>query len=127
VTKGDGRRALRVAELIRARFAEAARRRLDDPRLAGLVVSRVHVSDDLSVVDVGVRFLGVDVPDERRRLVDRLRRALPALRRSLVSGIELRRVPSFRVHYDEGEDARERVETLLHEIANDPKPEPDAK
>lgn len=125
MTKGDGRRALRVAELIRPRFAEAARRRLDDPKLAGLVVTRVEVSDDLSVVDIGVRFLGVDAVDERRRLVDRLRKALPVLRRTLLEGLDLRRVPTIRVHYDEGEDARSRVESLLHEIANDPKPKPE--
>jgi len=78
-------------------------------------------TDDLSVVDIGVRFLAVEKVDERRLLVDRLRRALPVLRRNLLSGMELRRVPSLRVHYDEGEDARERVETLLHEIAIAPK------
>ena len=121
MTKGDGRRALRVAELIRARFAETARKKLDDPKLAGLVVSRVEVSDDLSVVDIGVRFLTEQTAEERRRLVDRLRRALPMLRRDLLSGLDLRRVPNVRVHYDGGEDARERIESLLHEIAKDDK------
>jgi len=113
---GDGRRALRVAELVRARFAEAARRKLDDPKLAGLTISDVRISDDLSVVDIRVRFAGVDAEPERRRLLAKLKRVLPVLRRSILESIELRRAPELRVHHDDGADAAERVQKLLAEI-----------
>lgn len=113
---GDGRRALRVAELVRARFAEAARRKLDDPKLGGLVVSDVRISPDLSVVDLVVRFAGVDAEPERQKLLSKLRRALPALRRIVLDRLELRRAPELRVHLDQGQEAATRVDELLREI-----------
>lgn len=117
----SGRRSLRVAGLVRARFVEAARRELGDPKLAGLVVSDVRITDDLSLVHVSVRFLGVDSPDERKVLFRKLVRALPRLRRSMLDKLELRRVPELRVHLDEGGDAAQRVEELLREIEEERK------
>lgn len=113
---GDGRRALRVAEVIRARFAEAARRKLDDPKMAGLVVTDLQISDDLSIVDIRVRFMGVESEVERRRLLRKLQRVLPVLRRSVLDRLELRRAPELRLHHDDGAEAAQRVDQLLREI-----------
>lgn len=112
----EGRRSLRVAELARAEFTRAVQRRIDDPRLRGVLVAGVSVSDDLSVIDFGVRFSGVQSADDQRKLVKRLERVLPRLVREIVPRLELRRVPALRVHYDAGEDATRRVEELLREI-----------
>jgi ribosome-binding factor A len=111
-----GRRGLRVAEIARSEFTRAVLRRIDDPRLQSLVVVNVHVTDDLSLVDIGVRFVGVDSSDEQRKLLAKLQRALPRLTREVVPRLELRRAPSLRLHFDSGEDATRRVEELLHEI-----------
>ncbi|HWA77879.1 MAG TPA: 30S ribosome-binding factor RbfA [Polyangiaceae bacterium] len=111
-----GRRGLRVAEIARSEFTRAVLRRIDDPRLQSLVVVNVHVTDDLSLVDIGVRFVGVDSSDEQRKLLAKLQRALPRLTREIVPRLELRRAPSLRLHFDSGEDATRRVEELLHEI-----------
>ena len=116
-----GRRALRVAGLVRARFVEATRRELADPKLSGLVVSDVRITDDLSLVHVSVRFLGVESVDERRLLLRKLIRVLPRLRRSMLDKLELRRVPELRLHLDEGGDAAQRVEELLKEIEEERK------
>jgi ribosome-binding factor A len=117
----DGRRALRVAGLVRARFAEAVKRELHDPRLSGLVVSDVQISDDLALVHIRVRFLGVEDATERRVLMTRLKRVLPRLRRSMLEKLELRRMPELRVHFDEGGDAAQRVDELLREIEEEKK------
>lgn len=117
----SGRRALRVGELVRARFAEAVQRELHDPKLAGLVVSDVRVTDDLSLVHIRVRFMGVEAPEERRVLMRRLKRVLPRLRRSMLDKLELRRVPELRLHHDDGGDAAERVDQLLREIEEERK------
>jgi ribosome-binding factor A len=111
-----GRRGLRVAEIARSEFTRAVLRRIDDPRLQSLVVVNVHVTDDLSLVDIGVRFVGVESSDEQRKLLAKLQRALPRLTREVVPRLELRRAPSLRLHFDSGEDATRRVEELLHEI-----------
>lgn len=119
-----GRRGLRVAEIARAEFTRAALRRIDDPRLQTLTVVNVSVPDDLSLVDIGVRFAGVESPEEQRKLVAKLQRALPRLAREIVPRLELRRAPALRVHYDSGVDATRRVEELLHEIKTDAEPKP---
>lgn len=117
---------MRVAELIRGRFAEAVQRELHDPHLMGLVVSDVRVTDDLSLVHIRVRFLDVKVEDEAgaKQLMTRLKRALPRLRRAMLDKLELRRVPELRVHYDEGSSAAHRVDELLREIEDDRKKAP---
>jgi ribosome-binding factor A len=110
------RRGLRVGEIARAEFTRAVLRRIDDPRLQTLSVVNVSVSDDLSFIDIGVRFAGVESPEEQRKLVGKLTRAMPRLVREVIPRLELRRAPLLRLHYDSGEDATRRVEELLHEI-----------
>ena len=117
----DGRRSLRVAEMARAEFTRALLRRIDDPRLRTAMVANVSVSDDLSVVDIGVRFPGVESEVEQQKLVKKLGRALPRLTREIVPRLELRRVPTLRLHYDAGEDRSRRVEELLREIEDEAK------
>jgi ribosome-binding factor A len=117
----EGRRSRRVAGLVRARFAEAVQRELHDPRLRDLVVSDVQISEDLSLVHIRVRFLGVEDAAERSALMSRLKRALPRLRRTMLEKLELRRMPELRLHYDEGGDAAQRVDELLREIEEERK------
>lgn len=120
----EGRRSLRVAEIARAEFTRAVLRRIDDPRLQALVVVNVKVSDDLSVIDIGVRFVGVEGAAEQKKLLTKLQRALPRLLREIVPRLELRRAPNLRLHYDAGLDATQRVEELLHEIRADGEAKP---
>ena len=61
----DGKRPRRVAEEIRKHIAEAFGRELFDPRLIGLMVTRVEVGADLS----SFLFLGTPFPPETE-LVD---------------------------------------------------------
>src|SRR5690606_6415797 len=114
---------LRLNELVRDRLAALIRRELDDPAFAALVITDVRVSDDASVADIGVRFLGIDAEPERRRLLQRLRRVAPRLRRLLGSELALRRTPELRFHFDTGQDAAARVDELLREIRNEPRRE----
>ncbi|MFO7181800.1 MAG: 30S ribosome-binding factor RbfA [Pseudomonadota bacterium] len=117
----DNRRGLRLNELVRDRLAALIRRELDDPAFAALVITAVRVSDDASVADIGVRFLGIDAEPERRRLLQRLLRVAPRLRRLLGSELGLRRTPELRFRFDTGEDAAARVDELLREIRNEPR------
>ena len=113
----DARRTLRVAGLVQIHLTSALSRELGDPELASLVVTHVDVSKDLSIATARVRRLSV-VDDEagRRNVLTRLKRAVPRLRRALGPALKLRRVPELRFVYDEGQDARNRVEELLREI-----------
>ena len=50
-------------------------------------------------------------------------RAAAGLRRSIAPRLGLRRVPELRFHYDSGQDAIDRIETLLGEIERERVPE----
>ena len=118
--KGDGRRAQRVATLLRAYLSEALTREVSDPRLVSLVLTEVVVPDDLGVARIGVRLLhDNEDPEQRRSALSALRRAASRLRRGVGPRLGLRRVPELQFFYDTGHDASRRVEELLREIEKD--------
>jgi ribosome-binding factor A len=121
----DSRRPRRVAEAIRSTVAEALTGVLADPGLAGVVVTEVSVSDDLMQARIGVRRLVDDGrPESRKRLVERLEHAQGRIRRLLGPRLDLRRVPELRFVFDEGPDARHRVDEILREINREKKVTP---
>ena len=102
-------------------LAEALGREVADPRLAGVVITTVGVSNDLSVARIGVRLLvGDEDPAQRGAMMDSLGRAAPRLRRVVAPRLRLRRAPELRFAYDTGHDASRRVEELLDEIRQAP-------
>jgi len=109
-------RSLRVAGELRQELA-AALRALEDPRLGGVGITRVELSDDLQFARVYVRIAyGEDLPESRARTMHALSVACGRLRRRLGATLELRRTPRLRFLYDEGPDAAQRVEALLDQI-----------
>jgi ribosome-binding factor A len=118
----DTRRIERVAGLVQAHVTELMRRELGDAELARLVVTSVEVPKDLSIARILVRSLASEDDIEgRRKLMQRLRKAAPRLRRALGPRLELRRLPELRFQFDTGADASNRVAELLAEIAKEPK------
>ncbi len=115
----DGRRPRRVAEDIRDSIASSLTRELSDPRLVGVVISRVETSPDLGLASVYFRSLQPATPRSINGLLRAFERASGRLRRRLAGQLRLKRVPELRFHYDEGPDARARVDELLHEIEHD--------
>jgi ribosome-binding factor A len=119
---GDGRRALRVSEVLRARLVEAMQRELSDPLLVSLVITKVELTDDLAFARIGVRLLvGDDDPKNRKSALRHLHRASGRLSRVVSPSLRLRKAPELRFEYDTGHDAERRVSELLHEIATEPK------
>lgn len=119
----EGRRPRRVAETLRKHLAEAFSRELYDPRLSGLIVTRVDISGDLSGARIHVRSL-VDSGDaaERLEVEKAANRAARTLRRGLGVRLGLKRTPDLRFFYDDGQDAVDRVEELLGEISRETPP-----
>jgi ribosome-binding factor A len=116
----DGRRPRRVAETIRKHVAEALGRELFDPRLAHLAVTRVEIGADLSLARVFVRSLTGSVSESERQLIEKAaNRAAPALRRGLGTRLGIKKTPELAFSYDTGQDAIDRVEELLGEIARE--------
>jgi ribosome-binding factor A len=118
----DNRRIERVAGLVRLHVTELMRRELGDTELSTLVVTSVEITKDLSIARILVRSLASeDDALGRQKLMRRLKKVVPRLRRALAPRLELRRLPELRFEFDTGGDASARVAELLAEISREPK------
>ena len=119
MVQSDGRRPARVAERVRDVLAEVLARVVNDPRVRGVTVTNVEITDDLRMVRVGVRSLETTVPESRRKeILKGLERALGVIRREVTARAQLRYAPELRFHYDAGGDAQTRIDEILAEIAD---------
>jgi ribosome-binding factor A len=110
---GEVKRAVRVAERVREELSWLLTRDARDPRVAGVVVARVEMSDDLKHARVWVRTLDGERRDEA---LEGLARASGMLRREVTKRVKLRYAPELRFVYDEGQDKVARIEQLLDEV-----------
>jgi ribosome-binding factor A len=113
----DVKRATRIAARIQQELALALTEVVKDPRASGVIVSRVTVSDDLRLASIYVRLVhgGEDAAEQKRALVG-LGKASGVLRREVTERAGLRFAPELRFFYDEGQDARTRIDELLREV-----------
>jgi ribosome-binding factor A len=112
-----------VAETIRKHIAAAFARELFDPRLTGLMVTRVDIGSDLSAAKVHVRpLVPANDPAARQDIEKAANRVAPLLRRGLGAELGIKKTPSLTFIYDGGQDAIDRVEEILGEIARDGSP-----
>jgi ribosome-binding factor A len=117
---GEIKRASRVAEGLRQELSVLVSQTLRDPRARGAVISRVEMTDDLREARVYVRALEGAQDDARKKeLVKGLASAAGVLRREATRALKLRVAPELKFFYDEGDDKRTRVESLLMEIEHD--------
>ena len=90
----ERRRTDRVAETIKKHVAEALTRELFDPRLGGLMLTRVEVTPDLMQAKIFFRSLTGALEGEARKSVERAaNKAAPALRRGLGERLATKRTP----------------------------------
>ncbi len=91
---------------------------LSDPRLSGLRITRVQLTDDLSFARIFVRELLLE--DESSGREDDIMRGFEAasgrIRGQVAHALQLRRAPELRFVYDHGQDNADRVDELLAEI-----------
>jgi ribosome-binding factor A len=114
------KRAARVAERLREELAGLVSHELGDPRVQGVIVSRVKLSDDLRHARVLFRLLeGGDDAERRKSAQAGLERAAGVLRREVTARAGLRFAPELKFHYDEGQEAGDRIEQLLDEVRRD--------
>jgi ribosome-binding factor A len=116
------KRSVRVGEQLKVALADLLSREVSDPRLVGVVVTRVELTDDLGLLTAHVRMLqGGDDEKTRKSTLHALERASGMLKRQLAGRVKTRIVPELRFFYDEGQDRQTRVEALLREIDDERK------
>lgn len=115
-------RVARVSEGLREEIASLITTEASDPRLDGVIVSGIDLSGDLRHAKVRFRLLqNGDDEAARARAMKGLTSASGFLRREASSRLALRHPPELRFVYDEGQDARMRVEEILHDIKQEKK------
>jgi len=118
--KNEASRPVRVAVQLRQEVARLIGRDLADPRLEGLVVSNAWISADLRLAKVYFRIAttseGAELDARRKDASVALERATGRVRKAVTARLGLRVAPELRFIYDEGLDARNRIEQLLDEV-----------
>jgi len=114
-------RPVRVAAQLKQEVARLVGRELSDPRLEGLVVSNAWMSADLRLAKLFFRIAttasGSELEARRKDAEKALARAAGRMRKAVTDRLGLRVAPELRFVYDEGQDARDRIEQLLDEVA----------
>lgn len=112
----------RVASELAEELAGLISRDLADPRVEGVIISRVSMTPDLKSARIYFRLaVGADEPARVEGAQKGLERASARLKKTAAKRLGLRWVPELRFFYDEGQDARDRIEELLDEVRRDRK------
>src|SRR5580658_3091139 len=94
------RRTERVASMIQQELGMMILRELNDPRLMGMPsITRVKVTDDLSIADVYVTIMGT--PGQQATALNALRHSAGLMRTRLTKEMSLRVAPFLKFHLDE--------------------------
>jgi len=120
----QGFRPHRVGDQIREELsAMLARGEVHDPKIGFITLTRVQVSPDLQIAHVYYTSLGDAAA--RKDTQKALDRATPFLRRQIGSRVHLRRVPELDFRFDESIAHQDRIEQILQELHQQPKPPDD--
>jgi ribosome-binding factor A len=107
----DERRTARVSETVREELAELIAFELEDPRLAAVNVSEVHVSPDAKYARVKISVSGGE--REQSQAIAALDHARHYLRHELAFRLSLRHVPELHFEPDHNAGVDSRIDFLL--------------
>jgi ribosome-binding factor A len=112
------RRTERVASTIQKELAAIMLRELSDPRLTGMPsITRVKVSDDLSVADVFITVMGT--PGQQTAALNALKHSAGLMRTRLTKQMTLRIAPYLKFHIDEELKKELALQELLQKVADE--------
>jgi len=111
------RRPERVADIIREEVSQIVGYELEDPRLTMVTVTDVRLSGNGRDAQVFVTVAGNE--QEHKLALAALRHAAPYVRKQLTLSLNLPRTPEIHFVRDKVEEAGERVDQLLQEIAKE--------
>ena len=115
------RRPERVADILREEISQIVGYELEDPRLGMVTVTDVRLSDNRREAQVFVTVAGDE--EEHRVALVALRHAAPYVRKQLSLSLNLPRTPEIHFVRDTVEERAQRVDRLLHELAQEPQSE----
>lgn len=111
------RRLPRVNQLLREELSRLIREEIKDPRVAGVTITGVDASADLSHATIVVRTLTGETPVDEA--IDGLRSAAGFIRHRLGRELHFRRIPELHFEADQTLEHARRIEELLDEALGD--------
>jgi ribosome-binding factor A len=111
------KRVLRVAEAIKREIGVILDRRMRDPRLGMITVTRVELSDDLRHAKVFVSFLGG--AEEKKAGMRLLTKARGFVRGELGSSLRLKISPELKFVLDDSSENYLKIAEVLRRIHDD--------
>lgn len=115
------KRSDRVAERVRADISELLLKKVHDPRIGFVTITRVKASDDLRNMTVYVSAFGQDAAAKKRTL-DGLKSATPFLEREVFRGLAIKVSPELIFRLDDSlEKGQQVLQSIKDAIASDAK------
>jgi ribosome-binding factor A len=111
------RRQQRVADRVREELADLLERRTEDPRLRGLTITGVEVTQDLKLAFIYVSSLAG--AEGSKEALAGLEHAKRFFRHELAERIDLRIVPELVFRWDASLETGERISRILDELAKE--------
>ena len=107
-----------LASNIQKELAEMIMRELHDPRLPTIVsITRVKITNDLSIADVFVTVMGT--PGQQTAALNALKHSAGVMRTKLTKVLSLRVAPFLKFHLDEDLKKELEVLDLLDKVAQE--------
>jgi len=94
----EGKRSEKVADLIQKEISEMLLRKLKDPRIGFVTITRVAVSEDCRLAKIYFSVAGT--PAERERSIEGLNSAKGYVRRELGRRMKLKYTPEITFQFD---------------------------
>jgi ribosome-binding factor A len=112
------RRTERLGSTIQQELANMILRDLNDPRVLPLTsVTRVRVSEDLSIADVFITVMGT--PGQQTAALNALKHSAGMMRTRLTKDLSLRQAPFLKFHLDEDLKKELAMMELLDQVAKE--------
>ncbi|PHR30110.1 MAG: ribosome-binding factor A [Desulfotalea sp.] len=115
--KNEQKRSSRVAGAIRTELSMLLISKVGDSRLHSASISRVEVTDDLSLAKVYFTVFGEN--KERREAEKGFQRASGYMRSHIAKTLNLRFTPAIQFHYDNVAEKVAELEEIFKEIADE--------
>lgn len=110
----ESRRLTRLGGQIQIEISDIIRRKLKDPRLGFVSVTRAKVSADLSYANVYFSVIGDQTDTERTMAC--LDHAASFIRSELGRRLRIKRIPELRFFYDDSSIMGARIERLIRDL-----------
>lgn len=107
-------RKLRVADLIKEEVADIIYRKIKDPRIRGLTITGVKMTDDLK--EATIFYCETFHKSDRTELAGAISSATGFIRRELSERVRLKSIPRLSFVYDDSFDYGERIEHIIEMI-----------